>query len=160
MSKSNSSDSNNSNGISTINNKNKSDAILDEFTPASCFDTVKHGRGRPRLQLNSTGMRVIIALAQVMCTDEEIAACLDTTVETLHNELNAPIFSECIKKGAREGKASLRRNQFKLAKSNPAMAIFLGKQYLGQKDNPEEEDSGEGVNVQILFTDTSKREGE
>ncbi len=155
MSKSNSGDSNNSSNISA-NNKNKYDAILDEFTPASCFDTVKHGRGRPRLQLNSTGMRVIIALAQVMCTDEEIAACLDTTVETLHSELNAPVFSECIKKGAREGKASLRRSQFRLAKSNPAMAIFLGKQYLGQKDHPEEESEDGSVNVQIMFGDTSK----
>ena len=150
MAKSNSGNSNNSN-----NTKYKYDAILDEYTPASCFDSVKHGRGRPKLKLNATGMTVITALAQVMCTDEEIAACLDTTVETLHSKLNLPIFSECIKKGAREGKASLRRNQFRLAKSNPAMAIFLGKQYLGQKDHPEEESEDGNVNVQILFGDTS-----
>ena len=146
---------NNSNS-SDNNTKYKYDAILDEYTPASYFDSIKHGRGRPKLKLNATGMTVITALAQVMCTDEEIAACLDTTVETLHSALNEPIFSECIKKGAREGKASLRRNQFRLAKTNPAMAIFLGKQYLGQKDHPEEETEDESVNVQIMFGDTSK----
>lgn len=146
---------NNSNS-SDNNTKYKYDAILDEYTPASCFDSIKHGRGRPKLKLNATGMTVITALAQVMCTDEEIAACLDTTVETLHSALNEPIFLECIKKGAREGKASLRRNQFRLAKSNPAMAIFLGKQYLGQKDHPEEETEDGSVNVQIMFGDTSK----
>ena len=134
--------------------------ILNNYEPASCFDKVKHGRGRPKLKLNATGMAVIVALAQVMCTDEEIAACLDTTVETLHSELNLPIFSECIKKGAREGKASLRRNQFRLAKSNPTMAIFLGKQYLGQKDHPDEESEDGSVNVQIMFGDTSKPIGE
>ena len=31
----------------------------------------------------------------------------------------------------------LRRSQFKLAEKNAAMAIFLGKQYLGQKDIPD-----------------------
>ena len=30
---------------------------------------------------------------------------------------------------------SLRRTQFKLAEKNPTMAIWLGKQYLGQRDN-------------------------
>ena len=33
------------------------------------------------------------------------------------------------------GKASLRRTQFRLAESNAAMAIFLGKNLLGQRDN-------------------------
>ena len=35
-----------------------------------------------------------------------------------------------------DGKVSLRRAQFKLAQTNPTMSIFLGKQYLGQSDNP------------------------
>ena len=37
------------------------------------------------------------------------------------------------------GKASLRRTQFKIAeKGNANMAIFLGKQYLGQTDKAEQ----------------------
>jgi hypothetical protein len=35
------------------------------------------------------------------------------------------------------GKASLRRRQWELAQKNTAMAIFLGKQYLGQRDSYE-----------------------
>lgn len=31
----------------------------------------------------------------------------------------------------------MRRYQFELAKKNANMAIWLGKQYLGQRDNPE-----------------------
>ena len=39
------------------------------------------------------------------------------------------------------GKISLRRAQFRLAEKNAAMAIFLGKNYLGQRDHVEVDDS-------------------
>lgn len=45
-------------------------------------------------------------------------------------------FSEIFAIKRSDGKISLRRSQFALAKKNAAMAIFLGKQYLGQSDNP------------------------
>lgn len=38
-------------------------------------------------------------------------------------------------------KIRLRRIQFKLAENSTPMAIFLGKQYLGQKDKIEYEDN-------------------
>ena len=38
-------------------------------------------------------------------------------------------------------KIKLRRNQFKLSEKSAAMAIWLGKQYLGQKEMIEVEDS-------------------
>ncbi len=47
-------------------------------------------------------------------------------------------FSECLKKFGANGRISLRRMQFKLAQKSPAMAIFLGKQYLGQTDKVEQ----------------------
>lgn len=37
-------------------------------------------------------------------------------------------------------KTQLRKNQLDLSKKSAAMAIFLGKQYLGQKDTPEDSD--------------------
>ena len=44
-------------------------------------------------------------------------------------------------------KKEMRRYQFALAQKNANMAIWLGKQYLGQSDTPEQkEDSG----VQII----------
>ena len=42
--------------------------------------------------------------------------------------------------GAMMLKIQLRRNQYELSKKSAAMAIFLGKQYLGQSDNPELDD--------------------
>ena len=38
-----------------------------------------------------------------------------------------------------KGKISLRRAQFRLAEKSAAMAIFLGKNYLGQRDAVETE---------------------
>lgn len=39
--------------------------------------------------------------------------------------------------GKETGKASLRRNQYKMAETNPTMAIWLGKQMLDQSDKSE-----------------------
>ena len=46
-------------------------------------------------------------------------------------------FSEVFKEKRGLGKISLRRNQWRLAEKNATMAIWLGKQYLGQKDQVE-----------------------
>lgn len=50
-------------------------------------------------------------------------------------------FQDYIKKcGCMGLKIKLRRNQLKLSEKSAAMAIWLGKQYLGQKDSFEFED--------------------
>lgn len=75
-------------------------------------------------------------LAHIMCTQEEIATMFDCDVRTLQRDEE---FCRVFKKGKENGKMSLRRTQFKLAEKNPTMAIWLGKQYLGQRDNIEVE---------------------
>lgn len=46
---------------------------------------------------------------------------------------------------------SLRRTQFKLAEKNPTMAIWLGKQYLGQRDNIEvEHKDNNGIITELI----------
>ena len=99
-----------------------------------CFTEIKT-KGRPRKKLNELGLKIVEQLASFMCTEEEIAGFLGVTVETLHNNSNETAFLECIKNGQKKGKASLRMNQFRLSKTNAAMAIWLGKQYLGQSDS-------------------------
>lgn len=78
-------------------------------------------------------------LATIMCTQEEIATMFDCDVRTLQRDEE---FCRVFKKGKENGKMSLRRMQWKLAEKNTAMAIFLGKQYLGQKDKIEYTDDG------------------
>lgn len=114
-------------------------------------------RGRPKLKLNAKGKDLIENLAQIMCTEEEIAVVLGVTVDTLHSAENEGTFSECYIKGKQSGKASLRRIQFELSKKSAPMAIWLGKQYLGQTEN--NQDSSTVVDdtpvVEFVFTDTS-----
>jgi hypothetical protein len=66
-------------------------------------------------------------LAALHCTNVEIAAFFDVDEKTIRNR-----FSDIIAKGKENGKIRLRRMQFRLAEKSPAMAIWLGKQLLGQ----------------------------
>lgn len=106
------------------------------------IDLQESGGGRPIKLISEQGKEFITRLAGIMCTDEEIAAMMSDnheqiSVDTLTNENNKETFAECKEKGQATGKASLRRNQFRLAESNAAMAIFLGKNWLGQSDKIE-----------------------
>lgn len=91
--------------------------------------------GRPKIQID---YNTVEKLANIQCTQEEIASFLGISVRTLQRDDE---FCRIYKKGQENGKMSLRRIQYKLAEKNTAMAIFLGKQYLGQKDNVEVQSS-------------------
>lgn len=90
--------------------------------------------GRPRKEIDKEEFEKLCAL---QCTKEEICGWFNITDKTLdafakreydmtYSELYA------LKRG--KGKISLRRAQFRLAETNATMAIWLGKQYLGQTD--------------------------
>lgn len=64
---------------------------------------------------------------------------------------------ELYEMGKEEGRASLRRYQFDMAKKNPTMSIWLGKQYLGQQDKQAHEHSGGIVNEIALKIVDPKR---
>ncbi len=87
--------------------------------------------GRPKKEIN---YKQVETLASIFCTQEEIASVLDISVRTLQRDEE---FCRIYKKGQDMAKSSLRRMQYKLADRNPTMAIWLGKQYLNQKDNIE-----------------------
>lgn len=89
--------------------------------------------GRPKIELD---YEAIERLANMQCTQEEIASFVGVSVRTLQRDEE---FCRIYKKGQDNGRMSLRRKQWKLADKNPTMAIFLGKQYLGQTDNVEVE---------------------
>lgn len=92
----------------------------------------KRGRGRPRLELDPEKIRM---LAAVHCTHEEIAATLGCSADTITRN-----FADAIREGKDQGKASLRRMQWKRAQAgSDRMLEWLGKQILGQKDKRENE---------------------
>ncbi len=85
--------------------------------------------GRPRREID---WDMVMSLAHIHCTPEEIGAVMDIPVHTLTQR---PEFPGVYKKGWEGGKKSLRRMQWEAAeKGNVIMQIFLGKQLLGQAD--------------------------
>lgn len=71
-------------------------------------------------------------------TAEEIAGACRVGVTTLDvrlREMTGMGFRELKERTCGTMKLELRRNQFNLSKTNSALAIWLGKVWLGQKDN-------------------------
>lgn len=74
----------------------------------------------------------VYELASIGCTDVEIARWFDVDINTLRYN-----FTNILEKGREDLKHSLRRAQLKLALGgNAVMLIWLGKNLLGQSDNP------------------------
>ena len=90
--------------------------------------------GRPKIQIDK---RQFEKLCGMQCTLEEIAGFFDCSADTIERFCKREYkqtFADTYKKQSFAGKLTLRRAQFKLAEKNASMAIWLGKQYLGQKD--------------------------
>jgi hypothetical protein len=66
---------------------------------------------------------------------------------------------DVFKEKRENGLISLRRTQFQLAEKSPAMAIFLGKNLLGQTDKLEQKVTDDSVkNIEITFRDAKEVE--
>lgn len=117
--------------------RNDSNKEADVSTaPTGALVIVRRGP-KSRLEENFTDtIEQLRALGRIQCTMEEAAAVLRVGRTTLWRFMSAyPEAAEAFDAGAFEGKASLRRWQFKNAASgNAAMQIWLGKQLLGQRD--------------------------
>lgn len=80
-------------------------------------------------------------MCKIQCTREEICAVLDVGEHTLIDWCKATYgkdFRTIYEEKKLGGKKSLRRRQWELAETDKTMSIWLGKQYLGQKE-PEQE---------------------
>ena len=84
---------------------------------------------RPKIKLDYDAIK---KLAYMQCTQSEIASFCECSVDTLSRDKS---FAEIYKQGQDNGRMSVRRWQFKSAEGgNTGMLIWLGKQYLGQRD--------------------------
>jgi hypothetical protein len=96
--------------------------------------------GRPHKPIDQTTFE---ELCKLHCTHSEICSTLHSARETVEDwclRTYREDFSSAYKRFSEMGKPSLRRNQYKAAqKGNPTMLIWLGKQWLGQRDREEEE---------------------
>jgi len=93
--------------------------------------------GRPKTEINAEAFE---KLCYLQCTLSEIAdffKCSEDTIERWAKREYDATFAEVYKRYSVGGKISLRRWQFRIAEHNTTMAIWLGKQYLGQRDQVE-----------------------
>ena len=110
------------------------------------FFEKKATKGRPRKIISEDGLKLVENLARIMCTEEEIAECLNTTPDTLLNSDNKELFRSAIKRGQANHHQSLRRKQYEVAmRGNVSMLIWLGKQYLGQTEKVQQTNSYEDL---------------
>lgn len=107
-------------------------------------------RGRKRIEID---FHEFEKLCGMQCTLIEIAEWFKVSEDTIerrvleHYRMN---FADIYKKYSAKGKMSLRRNQFALSKTNAAMAIWLGKQYLGQVDKQEIDHTTNGESMRPI----------
>ncbi len=75
-------------------------------------------------------------------TAQEVAGSFHVGVRTLDRRLREETglgFGELKEKVCGRAKIELRKNQFNLTRTNASMGIWLGKQWLGQKENVEDQ---------------------
>lgn len=100
--------------------------------------TTGNPMGRPRIEIDENQFN---KLCELQCTEEEIAGFFECSVDTLNNWCKRTFdctFSEKYTQKTARGKIALRRIQLQHAQKSPSMAIFLGKQWLGQRDRIEQ----------------------
>ena len=100
-------------------------------------------RGRPRIDLN---LSLVQSLARIGCTIPEIAKIVGVSEPTIKRRARAEI-----EKGHDEMRMSLRRWQYEKAKEGSVpMLIWLGKQYLEQRDKADTTTREEVVTIEEI----------
>lgn len=103
----------------------------------------KKKMGRPKKEIDQ---KTFESLCGLQCTIEEMAdffECDHKTISRWCKDTYGKRFSQVFRQKRAKGKISLRRKQMRLAGKNASMAIFLGKNYLGQRDEVEEPNAGQ-----------------
>lgn len=114
--------------------------------------------GRPHKEIDQSQFENLCSL---QCTLVEICGWFkitDKTLESWCKRTYGKNFSDVFKEKRCLGKISLRRAQFMLAEKNAAMAIWLGKQYLDQKETQEISVIEEKDPLSIAFAEIEKSE--
>ena len=97
--------------------------------------------------LDTKDFNKLLNMIRIQCTQKECCSVLDMSDTTLNRrlkEMGYANFEDLYRKHNDEGKMSLRRLQWSAAeKGNSQMLVWLGKQYLNQKDKTNMELTGE-----------------
>ena len=120
----------------------------------------KNKGGRPRIVFTEDKWKEFENLCALQCTQLEITEWFGIDQKTfdklLMKKYGKP-FSLVFRQKRTKGLISLRRRQFQMSETIPSLAIFLGKNYLGQSDRQEIEHSG-SIENKIRNMDQETRE--
>ena len=105
--------------------------------------------GRPRTEIDPDELRKLLKLH---CTIAEISAFFSCNRRTIERRMSeSPEFAEIIEHGRSDGMLSVRRKQFEIMEGgNPTMAIWLGKQLLGQRDQIDTISEHKPITIEIV----------
>ena len=116
----------------------------------------KNKLGRPRIELDR---KTFVDLVGLGCLQDEICWFFrdesgkpiseDTLTRWCKREFGMTFAEYRNQNGGMAMKIKLRRNQLKLSETSASMAIWLGKQILGQKENPNDMEDAEPVRIVI-----------
>jgi hypothetical protein len=119
--------------------------------------------GRPKIDVD---LELVKRMCGINCTAEEICATIGVSPDTLDRRLHEEYkigFAEFYKKNTLNSCMSLRRAMWKnaISNENTTMQIFLAKNTLGMRDNPDRmfDDETAPINVTFKVVDASKRTG-
>ena len=99
------------------------------------FSMMNNKNGKKRIEIDFEELDKLCAL---QCSEQEIADWFNCSVDTIERRVKEAFgisFAEYFSKKRVGGKIALRRNLIKMSEKNPAVAIFLAKNWLGMKDD-------------------------
>jgi|TARA_R100000734_G_C3316512_1_gene109060 hypothetical protein len=100
-----------------------------EFAPEVKEKNPEETRGRKKIELDED---LLFKLAECHCTVKEMSYIMGVSAFTLRNN-----YQHVMDRGSNAGRMRLRKAQYRKAlEGNPVMLIWLGKNVLGQKDDP------------------------
>jgi hypothetical protein len=126
--------------------------------------------GRPKLP--EIDWPELERMMTVQNTEEDIAYILGMSVDTLCRRINEKYgvtFAELYQQKKRTGKSVLRKQMWNLMiKGSVPMAIWMSKNWLGMRDNPEEIfdqkptiiKTKDGIEIQLGFNKDKKNDGD
>jgi hypothetical protein len=147
-------------GICNMTTKSTKAATAKKAVPAK---PVRSKGGRPRaLVADDRTLRQLYKLGELQATVREAAGvllCGESTLEAFLGPAGPKEARDAWEGGRQAGRVSIRRKQMQVAlRGSVTMLIWLGKQYLDQRDKLERTDTLDatiktaGINLQVLQT--------